>query len=494
MKPRYIMKKLLAASLALIMSACLFADTGFKGEKNGGAVISVSADETDENAELDRQLKELEKKKKELDEKIAAADSDINGKQEKLDAVNEKALVIQKKIKKTAEKSLALEDEMCELDDKMRATRYELEQSEEDIKKGIEEFKGRLRAMYIAGNDSYSEVLINAESFYDILMRAELVKRVAQHDNELIDSLLAEKAKIEKYQSDLEKQSESLKEKSAEYAAQQKSLAEEQSQLLKLKQEYGDSIDALKGDMSGYLDELDLLSDEYDKVSQAAQTTTTPAPTTTEPQTEPPDDDSSETKKTTTTKKDSSSPDSSEEKTTTTKKTTTQPPETTEPETQPPTTTAPTTTTPKKTTTKQTTTPAPDPDPEPPVSDRDEKISIVVNYAKSMVGGRYVWGGNQFAATDCSGLVMLSYAQIGISLPHLASAQAGYGTSVSRSELQPGDLVFFGGSTYSSIYHVAMYIGDGKVVHAESTATGIVISYLDSVAKYNNITCMKRLI
>ena len=139
-------------------------------------------------------------------------------------------------------------------------------------------------------------------------------------------------------------------------------------------------------------------------------------------------------------------------------------------------------------------TPEPEPEPDPTPSNRDQQISTVVNYAKSMVGGRYVWGGSQFGATDCSGLVMLSYAQIGISLPHLASAQAGYGTSVSYSNIQPGDLVFYGGSSYSSIYHVAMYIGDGKIVHAESSATGIVISYYDSVARYNNVTCIKRLI
>ena len=124
----------------------------------------------------------------------------------------------------------------------------------------------------------------------------------------------------------------------------------------------------------------------------------------------------------------------------------------------------------------------------------ETKVNIVVNYAKGMVGGSYVWAGESYGATDCSGLVMLSYRQVGINLPHYAASQANYGTSVSYNDLMPGDLVFFGGSSYSSIYHVAMYIGDGKIVHAESTATGIVISYLSSVAKYNNITCMKRLL
>ena len=111
-----------------------------------------------------------------------------------------------------------------------------------------------------------------------------------------------------------------------------------------------------------------------------------------------------------------------------------------------------------------------------------------------MVGGRYVFGGSSFGATDCSGLVMLSYAQIGISLPHKASSQAGYGTSVSYDNMKPGDLIFFGGSSYSSIYHVAMYIGDGRMVHAENENTGIVISNVASFSKYNNITCIKRLI
>ena len=114
--------------------------------------------------------------------------------------------------------------------------------------------------------------------------------------------------------------------------------------------------------------------------------------------------------------------------------------------------------------------------------------------AKSMVGGSYVWGGTSPNATDCSGLTMQCYAKIGINLPHLASAQANYGTTVSYSNMKKGDLIFFGGSSYSSIYHVAIYIGDGMMIHAENSNTGIVISYVSTFAQYNNITCIKRLI
>lgn len=118
--------------------------------------------------------------------------------------------------------------------------------------------------------------------------------------------------------------------------------------------------------------------------------------------------------------------------------------------------------------------------------------STVVNYALGMVGGRYVWGGSSYGATDCSGLVMLSYAQVGINLPHQASAQAYYGTTISFEEMQPGDLIFYGYGSYNSIYHVAMYIGNGQIVEAQSSATGIIIN--SAYSSSNNIVTIKRLI
>lgn len=85
--------------------------------------------------------------------------------------------------------------------------------------------------------------------------------------------------------------------------------------------------------------------------------------------------------------------------------------------------------------------------------------ATVVSWAMSQRGKPYVWGGAGPNGYDCSGLTMMAYKQIGISLPHSSSAQRGYGTSVSLSALQPGDLVFAPG-------HVAIYIGNGTVVHA----------------------------
>jgi uncharacterized protein YgiM (DUF1202 family) len=103
----------------------------------------------------------------------------------------------------------------------------------------------------------------------------------------------------------------------------------------------------------------------------------------------------------------------------------------------------------------------------------DARVSLV-SFATQFVGNPYVWGGTSLTnGADCSGFVLSVYAQYGISLPHSSSAQSHYGTRVSTSELQPGDLLFYGSG---SISHVAIYIGNGQIVHASTERTGIIIS------------------
>lgn len=95
----------------------------------------------------------------------------------------------------------------------------------------------------------------------------------------------------------------------------------------------------------------------------------------------------------------------------------------------------------------------------------------VVQYARSRLGLPYVWAGSGPRVFDCSGFTMWCYRQIGISLPHSSRAQIGVGQRVSRSNLQAGDLVFFG----SPIHHVGMYVGGGMMIHAPHS--GDVVKY-----------------
>lgn len=100
----------------------------------------------------------------------------------------------------------------------------------------------------------------------------------------------------------------------------------------------------------------------------------------------------------------------------------------------------------------------------------------VVAYALQFVGGKYRAGGNDpHTGADCSGFVkyVMEHAA-GISMNRSSSSQATQGHKISSSDMQPGDLIFYGSG--SSISHVAMYIGDGKIVHASTERTGIKIS------------------
>jgi peptidoglycan DL-endopeptidase CwlO len=93
----------------------------------------------------------------------------------------------------------------------------------------------------------------------------------------------------------------------------------------------------------------------------------------------------------------------------------------------------------------------------------------VVQYAKSRIGCPYVWAASGPGAFDCSGLTMWCYRQIGISLPHSSAAQINSGQRVSRANIQPGDLVFFG----SPIHHVGMYVGGGMMIEAPYTGARV---------------------
>lgn len=117
----------------------------------------------------------------------------------------------------------------------------------------------------------------------------------------------------------------------------------------------------------------------------------------------------------------------------------------------------------------------------------DSKYSLVQT-ALSYVGGRYVWGGTSLTnGVDCSGFTMQIMAKYGVHLPHSSRGQAGYGRSVSTSELQPGDLIFYGSG--SSISHVAIYIGNGQIVHASNSRDGIKVSN----AFYRTPICCRRM-
>jgi len=107
---------------------------------------------------------------------------------------------------------------------------------------------------------------------------------------------------------------------------------------------------------------------------------------------------------------------------------------------------------------------------------------VAVRAALSQRGVMYVWGGASPGGFDCSGLTSWAYKQAGITIPRSSRAQYGVGKSVSINDLQPGDLLFYGGSA-GSIHHVAMYIGNDQIVHASTSGQPVKVAPISGGGK-----------
>ncbi|MFF4489684.1 C40 family peptidase [Streptomyces sp. NPDC001544] len=97
--------------------------------------------------------------------------------------------------------------------------------------------------------------------------------------------------------------------------------------------------------------------------------------------------------------------------------------------------------------------------------------AAVVNFVKAQIGKAYVSGATGPSAYDCSGLVQTAFKQVGISLPRVSQDQSTAGTQVSLSNLQPGDILYWGSA--GSAYHVAVYVGGGMFVGAQNPSSGV---------------------
>ena len=101
----------------------------------------------------------------------------------------------------------------------------------------------------------------------------------------------------------------------------------------------------------------------------------------------------------------------------------------------------------------------------------------IVEYALQFKGNRYVWGGNSLTnGVDCSGFTQQIYKKFGVNLARCSYAQAKNGKEIAFEDLKPGDLIFYYNKNLKRIGHVALYIGDNQIIHAQSKRTGIVVS------------------
>lgn len=249
-----VLKRVLAFTLALSLCIGLFGS-------ESGVSVSVSADsESYDVSEYAEKLQSIAEEQAKLDKQIKSAEKDIEDKEKEQD-------LIKKKIETVNEKIEVLNSYMTRLELDMSSNQRLIDGKQKEIEDGIERLKKRIRAMYLAGEDSYTSILLESGSFYDVLMRLELIKRVAEHDNSLINELISAKEDYEKARDDFnsqkseyDKQYEYLEEQKKQLdelynsSKQQKEAYEKQkAELEKRNQEYIKERQAFEADLSGIL-------------------------------------------------------------------------------------------------------------------------------------------------------------------------------------------------------------------------------------------------
>lgn len=120
-----------------------------------------------------------------------------------------------------------------------------------------------------------------------------------------------------------------------------------------------------------------------------------------------------------------------------------------------------------------------------------EVVSQIISLARKQVGKPYVWGASGSNAFDCSSLIQYLFGSVGIKMPRTTYAQVNIGETVSWSNIQPGDLLHFADST--GYYHIALYIGNGQMLHASNEERGVVIDSVNSSWVKSDVKTIKRI-
>ena len=257
-------KKVAACTLAVLMCASVFsgAESGVMRADKAQAQ-SAELEENQENiGEAKDSIEDLIAKQEELDKKIAETNDDIDSEEENKKAIEEQIVTVQQTV-------MALNASISETNDEIRALETSIAEKEiqvnekhDQIVEGVGDFKERLKAMYVAGNNSYSDIIIGATDFYDMLMKMELVKRVAEHDDKMIDDLITLKDQYEADEAELNAEKADLEAKQAELETKKKAHENQRDKLMILFSESETALDEMEKSKEIYENNLAMIEQE----------------------------------------------------------------------------------------------------------------------------------------------------------------------------------------------------------------------------------------
>lgn len=380
----------------------------------------------------------------------------ITGMQAERDAINSELQTMNNQLVEVLTSIDILEDEIKLKQKEINIAQSDLKKAEKVEQKQYESMKKRIQFMYEQGNMVYMQALLGAVNYSDMMNKAEYVEGIYSYDRELLDEFVETREKIETLKSTLENEQSQMRTAEYELEGEKENL----EMLVAIKKRSVDDFDAQLEDArkkaTAYKTQLQQQTERIRRMEEKARKEKERAEKKRREeqkndQGNDTDGDGSTTVDVNTGETEGTGGDDSGD--------------------------------------------SGDSSYDDSDYDYDDDDSYdggsgsslgqqVCNYACQFVGNPYVYGGTSLTdGTDCSGFTQAVYAHFGISIPRDSYSQRSCGVGVAYEDAQPGDLICYAG-------HVALYLGDGQIVHASTPQTGIVYGY----ATYRTILAVRRVI